>query len=56
MAETAAILNPHRTVLLSEERAGCPLADMIDAEVLKDWKQKYPEAAVVTYVNSSAEV
>ncbi len=41
MAETAAILNPHRTVLLSEERAGCPLADMIDAEVLKDWKQKY---------------
>ena len=56
MAETAAILNPHRTVLLSEETAGCPLADMIDAEVLRDWKQKYPEAAVVTYVNSTAEV
>jgi len=56
MAETAAILNPDRTVLLSQERAGCPLAEMIDAEVLKAWKRQYPEAAVVTYVNSSAAV
>jgi quinolinate synthase len=56
MAETAAILNPERTVLLSEGSAGCPLADMIDIEGLRQWKQRYPQAAVVAYVNSSAEV
>ncbi len=56
MAETAAILNPGRTVLLSVEKAGCPLADMITADELKRWKEKYPEAKVVTYVNSSAAV
>ena len=56
MAETAAILNPERTVLLSEGSAGCPLADMIDIERLRQWKQRYPQAAVVAYVNSSAEV
>jgi len=56
MAETAAILNPNRTVLLSAEKAGCPLADMITAEELRIWQQKYPEAKVVCYVNSSAEV
>ena len=56
MAETAAILNPNRSVLLSEARAGCPLADMITADELREWKQKYPEAKVVCYVNSSAEV
>ena len=55
MAEIAAILNPERTVLLSEGSAGCPMADMIDAATLRDWKQRYPEALVVTYVNSSAE-
>jgi len=56
MAESAAILNPDRTVLLSEESAGCPLADMIDIEDLREWKQRYPEATVVSYVNSSAAV
>lgn len=55
MAEIAAILNPDRTVLLSEGSAGCPMADMISADVLRDWKQKYPGASVVCYVNSSAE-
>jgi len=55
MAETAAILNPERTVLLSEGSAGCPLADMISIDELRQWKQRYPEALVVTYVNSSAE-
>ena len=56
MAESAAILNPERTVLLSEGTAGCPMADMISAEELGRWKEKYPSAAVVCYVNSSAAV
>jgi len=56
MAETAAILNPDRTVLLAEGSAGCPLADMINSGDLRRWKQRYPKASVVCYVNSSAEV
>jgi len=56
MAETAAILNPDRTVLLSEGSAGCPLADMINIDELKEWKQRYPQASVVCYINSSAEI
>lgn len=55
MAEIAAILNPDRTVLLSEGSAGCPMADMISADELREWKQRYPGALVVCYVNSSAE-
>jgi len=56
MAETAAIINPGRTVLLPEGDAGCPLANTITADELKGWKQRYPKASVVCYVNSSAEV
>jgi len=56
MAETAAILSPKKTVLLPDKFAGCPLADMITAEQLCQLKQKYPDALVVCYVNSSAEV
>ena len=56
MAETAAILSPDKTVLLSDENAGCPLADMINVDQLRDLKQKHPDALVVCYVNSSAEV
>ena len=56
MAETAAILNPERTVLLSEGTAGCPMADMIDADDLQRWKRQYPQAAVVCYVNTTAAV
>jgi quinolinate synthase len=56
MAETAAILSPEKTVLLPEKHAGCTLADMITAEQLSGLKQKYPNAVVVCYVNSSAEV
>ena len=56
MAETAAILSPEKTVLLPDESAGCPLADMITAKQLSQMKQKYPDALVVCYVNSSAGV
>jgi len=56
MAETAAILSPQKTVLLPDKLAGCPLADMITAEQLKELKGRHPDALVVCYVNSSAEV
>ena len=56
MAETAAILSPEKTVLLPDKFAGCPMADMITAEQLRQLKQKHPDALVVCYVNSSAEV
>ncbi|HPC04647.1 MAG TPA: quinolinate synthase NadA [Syntrophales bacterium] len=56
MAESASILSPDKTVLLPRLDAGCPLADMITAEELEEEKKKYPGAAVVSYVNSSAAV
>ncbi len=56
MAETAKILSPEKTVLLPDEEAGCPMADMITAEQLAQEKAKYPGAQVVCYVNSSAAV
>jgi quinolinate synthase len=56
MAESAKILSPEKTVLLPAKDAGCPMADMVTAERLQEMKKKYPEAAVVCYVNSSAEV
>lgn len=56
MAETAAILSPDKIVLLPAKEAGCPLADMADAERLRRMKTEHPGAAVICYVNSSAEV
>ena len=56
MAETAAILNPGKTVLLPVIEAGCPMADMITSEKVRALKVQYPGAAVVCYVNSSARV
>jgi len=56
MAETASILSPEKTVLLPDKSAGCPMADMINAEQLRRLKQEHPDALVVCYVNSSAEV
>jgi quinolinate synthase len=56
MAESASILNPGKIVLLPVMEAGCPLADMITPEKLRAKKKEHPGAAVVCYVNSSAEV
>lgn len=56
MAETAAMLSPGKTVLLPDVHAGCPMADMITADRLREKKREMPAAAVVCYVNSSAEV
>lgn len=56
MAETASILSPDKTVLTPEEDAGCPMANMISAERLHTLKTKHPDATVVCYVNSTAEV
>ena len=56
MAETAAILSPEKTVLLPDKSAGCTMADMINAEQLRQLKQENPDALVVCYVNSTAEV
>ena len=56
MAETAKILAPDRTVLIPEPQAGCSLADTITAPQLREWKAGHPGAAVVAYVNTSAEV
>ncbi len=56
MAETAAILCPQKTVLLPDLRAGCSLAASITAPELRRWKAKLPDAAVVAYINTSAEV
>ncbi|MFA6308487.1 MAG: quinolinate synthase NadA [Clostridia bacterium] len=56
MAESAKILSPDKTVLLPESDAGCPMADMVTAEALVAAKKEHPNAAVVCYVNSSAEV
>jgi len=56
MAETASILCPDKTVLMPDVRAGCPMANMITAEALRALRRKHPEATVVCYVNTTAEV
>jgi quinolinate synthase len=56
MAETAAILSPEKTILLPDQFAGCPMADMITAEQLRAKKAEHPGAVVICYVNSSAAV
>jgi len=56
MGESAKILSPDKIVLIPDERAGCPMADMVDAEGLRKLKAQHPNAAVVAYVNTSAAV
>jgi quinolinate synthase len=56
MAETASILSPDKTVILPDSHAGCPMADMIDAEALQAKRQELGDVTVVCYVNSTAAV
>jgi len=56
MAETASILCPTKTVLIPDPEAGCSLSDTLTAAQLQSWKERYPDAVVVTYVNTSAAV
>ena len=56
MAESAKILSPEKTVLLPEIDAGCPMAEMVTAEALREEKKKHQDTAVVCYINSTAEV
>ena len=56
MAETAAMLSPEKTVLLPDPQSGCPMADMATGDDVIALKRQYPDAVVVCYVNSTAEV
>ena len=56
MAETAKILSPEKVILLPRKEAGCPMADMVTAEGLKILKERHPDAKVISYVNTYADV
>ena len=56
MAETAYILAPQKTVLMPDKRAGCPMADMVTVHGLRALKAQHPDAVVVAYVNTSADI
>lgn len=56
MGESAKILAPNKKVIIPDERAGCPMADMVNVEGLRKLKEQHPSAKVVTYINSSAEI
>lgn len=56
MAETAALLAPEKTVLISDPEAGCSLANAVTAEELRAWNAEHPGAVVVSYVNTDADV
>lgn len=56
MAETAKILSPEKKVILSNPQAGCPMAEQLTVEELKELKKKYPDCAVVAYINTTSEL
>jgi quinolinate synthase len=56
MAETAKILSPNKKVVIPRIDAGCPLADCVTAEQVKEYRVKYPDAMIAGYVNTNADV
>lgn len=56
MAETVKILSPEKTVILSNKDAGCPMAEMMDKEIISQVKEQYPDYTVVAYVNTTSEL
>jgi quinolinate synthase len=56
MAETAKILSPSKKVLIPRKDAGCPLADCINVRQVKEYREKYPDAQIIGYVNTTADV
>lgn len=56
MGESAKILNPHKTVVMADEYADCPMAHMVDIRRIKEVRQQYEDVAVVCYVNSTAAI
>ena len=56
MGETASILNPDKLVLMPDDHAGCPLADSCPTEEFRAFKRQYPDALVISYINSTAEI
>jgi quinolinate synthase len=56
MAETAKVLNPHRTVVIPDAEAGCSLVDACNAEQVRAWKRRNPDHVIVSYINTSVEV
>lgn len=56
MAETCKILSPQKNVYLANSIAGCPMAEQMDIETLREYKKKYPGYAVVAYINTTSEL
>lgn len=56
MGETASILNPDKLVLMPDDHAGCPLADSCPTEEFRAFKRQYPDALVISYINSTVEI
>jgi quinolinate synthase len=56
MAETAKILNPTKTVIVPDLDAGCSLADSAEPNAFRAWREEYPDAVIVTYINTTAEI
>ena len=56
MAETVKVLSPHKTVLLANPTAGCPMAEQMDKELINAVKKQYPDYTVVAYINTTAEL
>ncbi len=56
MAETASILAPNKKVVIPDLKAGCSLADTINVQQLREWKDKHPNAVVISYINTSAAI